>query len=94
MTQRNLHLACYDIGNHRRLAQALKLARSFATGGQKSVHEVLLTPTESAGFVADMRQLLDEQADRFLLVRIDPRCSILTLGKARQHIQTNFFCIN
>jgi hypothetical protein len=43
MTQRILHLACYDVAEPRRLVAALKLTRAYATGGQKSVHELYLT---------------------------------------------------
>lgn len=49
MPQRTLHLAAYDISEPRRLVAALKLMRAFATGGQKSVHELYLTPAERQG---------------------------------------------
>ncbi len=82
MPHRDLHLACYDIAEPRRLSAALKLARRYATGGQKSVHEIFLTPFERDTLVADMRVLLDLVTDRFLLLRLDPRSRVFTLGKA------------
>lgn len=82
MTERQLHLACYDVACHRRLARALRLARKYATGGQKSVHEIFLTEAERDTLVQDMRQLLDLETDRFLLLRLDPRSRVRILGKA------------
>jgi len=82
MPHRDLHLACYDISEPRRLSTALKLARRYATGGQKSVHELFLTPYERDTLVTDMRALLDQATDRFLLLRLDPRSRVFTLGKA------------
>ena len=58
------------------------LARRYATGGQKSVHELFLTPFERDTLVGDMRALLDLATDRFFLLRLDPRSRVFTLGKA------------
>lgn len=93
MTQRQLHLACYDVACPKRLARALKLIRRYATGGQKSVHELFLTEAERDSLVADMRQLLDLSTDRFLLLRLDPRSRVYTLGKAIQPADPDFFYI-
>lgn len=82
MSERHLHLACYDVADRRRLAAALKLVRGYATGGQKSVHEVFLTDAERLVLVARMKALLSLDEDRFLLLRLDPRCRVLTLGRA------------
>lgn len=93
MTQRQLHLACYDVACPKRLARALKLIRRYATGGQKSVHELFLTEAERDSLVADMRQLLDLSTDRFLLLRLDPRSRVYTLGKAIQPADPDFIYI-
>ena len=82
MPHRDLHLACYDVAEPRRLSAALKLARRYATGGQKSAHELFLTPAERDTLVADMCELLDASCDRFLLLRLDPRAKLFALGKA------------
>ncbi len=93
MTTRQLHLACYDVACPRRLTRALKLARRYATGGQKSVHELFLTEAERDALVQDMRHLLDLGTDRFLLLRLDPRSRVHTLGKAVPPADPEFFYV-
>jgi CRISPR-associated protein Cas2 len=93
MTQRLLHLACYDVSEPRRLSEALKLARVYATGGQKSVHELFLTPAERTDLVEDMSALLDLAIDRFLLLRLDPRSRVHTLGKAVPPSDPDYFYV-
>ena len=93
MPQRDLHLAAYDVSEPRRLSAALKLARAYATGGQKSVHELFLTPAERVKLVADMRALLDLEADRFLLIRLDPRSRVHTLGRAVVPADPDYFYV-
>lgn len=56
MSERNLYLAAYDVGDDNRLRAALHCARAYATGGQQSVHEVWLTGVK---LPADLRQELD-----------------------------------
>ncbi len=93
MTQRLLHLACYDVAEPRRLIAALKLARVYATGGQKSVHELYLTVAERITLIEDMSTLLDLSTDRFLLLRLDPRSRVHTLGKAVQPADPDYFYV-
>ncbi len=93
MTQRLLHLACYDVAEPHRLIAALKLARVYATGGQKSVHELYLTVAERITLIDDMRALLDLSTDRFLLLRLDPRSRVHTLGKAVQPADPDYFYV-
>jgi CRISPR-associated protein Cas2 len=93
MPQRALHLAAYDISEPRRLIAALKLMRAFATGGQKSVHELYLTPAERQSLVEDMGVLMDLETDRFLLLRLDPRSRVHTLGKAVTPSDPDFFYV-
>lgn len=82
MSQRDFHLAAYDVTEARRLKAVLDLTRAFATGGQKSVHEIWLTPAEKAELLQTMTLILDDDEDRFLLLRLDPRARVHTLGKA------------
>lgn len=93
MPHRDLHLACYDVAEPRRLARALKLARRYATGGQKSAHELFLTTAERDQLVLDMQALLNLLTDRFLLLRLDPRSRVLTLGKAVQPADPDYFYV-
>ena len=82
MAKRDLYLAAYDVSEPRRLVAALALVRGFATGGQKSVHEVFLTPYEKRELIHAMSLLLDEDHDRFLLLRLDHHARSMTLGRA------------
>ena len=65
MPARDLYLAAYDISEPRRLAAALKIVRAYATGGQKSLHEIFLTTAERRVLVEDMSVLVDTRTDRF-----------------------------
>ena len=93
MSHRDLFLAAYDVAQPRRLASALRLARRYATGGQKSVHELYLTAAERLRLLADMMLLLEKSEDRFLLLRLDARCRIHTLGMADQPADPDFFYV-
>ena len=93
MPHRHLHLACYDVAQPRRLSAALKLVRRYATGGQKSAHELFLSPAERDALVDEMRALLDFTTDRFLLLRLDPRSRVYTLGKAVEPADPDFFYV-
>ena len=91
MPHRDLYLAAYDIAQPRRLNGALRLTRAYATGGQKSVHELFLTPAERHVLVEDMSVLLDMETDRFLLLRLDPRSRVFALGKAIAPADPDYF---
>ncbi len=93
MSARHLYLAAYDVANPRRLAAALDLLRGFATGGQKSVHEVFLTPAEKREVLHAMSLILDEDEDRFLLLRLDPHARCHTLGLASAPVDPAYFYI-
>ncbi len=82
MSQRTLFIAAYDIRHPRRLRQALKAVRAYASGGQKSVFECFLSRSEQRALLDDVRQVIDESEDSFFLLRLDGRCQVLTLGKA------------
>ena len=93
MGARNLYLAAYDVSHPRRLAAALDLVRGFATGGQKSVHEVFLTPAEKREVLHAMSLILNEAEDRFLLLRLDPHARCYTLGRASPPTDPGYFYI-
>lgn len=89
---RQLFLAAYDISEHRRRTGALQLLRGYATGGQKSVHEVWLTAGEKRSVLTDMSAILDE-GDRFILLRLDPRSRTLLAGRAQAPADPGHFYI-
>ncbi len=92
MTQRDLYLAAYDITDDRLRTGALKLVRGYATGGQKSVHEVYLTTGEKRKLLLDMTSVLDPD-DRFMLLRLDPRSRTQVLGRAEQPADPDYFYV-
>lgn len=93
MSERQLFIAAYDISSPARLRAALRVVRGYATGGQKSVFECFLTPSEKASLVAEMKEVIDEDEDRFFLIRLDPRQGILTLGIAEKPVDPDFYYV-
>ena len=91
--QRDFYLAAYDVAHPRRLAAALALVRGYATGGQKSVHEIFLTRGERHELLHAMALLLDEDKDRFFLLRLDPRARSYALGVAARPADPDFFYV-
>lgn len=82
MQERKLHLVAYDVADARRLDAVMQCVRAYATGGQKSVYECFLTPAERGRLLADLALLIEENEDRLLLLRLDPRPRVVTLGVA------------
>lgn len=82
MPDRTLHLLAYDVRDPRRLRRALIVARAYACGGQKSVHECFLTPAEATRLLKEMRVVVAAQEDSVLLIRLDPRGRPRTFGIA------------
>jgi CRISPR-associated protein Cas2 len=80
MSNRDLYIAAYDISCQRRLRAALKVVKGHATGGQKSVYECFLTPAERRDLLDDLRLVIKPIEDRVLLIRLDPRSRVHTLG--------------
>ena len=90
MTTRSLYLAAYDISRPRCLAAALKLTRAYATGGQKSLHEVFLTPAERQHLIENISALLDLETDCFFLIRLDPAAFTPWVELSSQPLATIF----
>jgi CRISPR-associated protein Cas2 len=80
MIERDLYLAAYDIASPRRLRAVLKRIKGHATGGQKSAYECFLTPAERRDLLIDLRAVIERREDRVLLIRLDPRSRVHTLG--------------
>jgi len=93
MTKRGLHLLAYDVSEDGRLREALKIARTHATGGQLSVHECFLTAAEKNGVLRQYKELLDPATDRLLILRLDPRSRTYALGAARAPVDPGYFYV-
>lgn len=93
MAHRDFYLAAYDVSEPHRLLAALALVRAFATGGQKSVHEVFLSARERSELLHSMALILNEEEDRFFLLRLDPRARCYALGVARRPADPDYFYV-
>jgi len=80
--KRDLYIAAYDVSDDARLRDALRVLKGYASGRQKSVFECFLTEAEKRVLVAEVEAVLDRDEDRFFLVRLEPRGTVHTLGKA------------
>jgi CRISPR-associated protein Cas2 len=89
---RQPYLAAYDITDNRQRRAALRLLRAYATGGQKSVHEVWLTAVEKREVLSGMEEILDEN-DRFMLLRLDPRSPAVVIGQGQAPANPDYFYI-
>ncbi|MGV6817463.1 MAG: CRISPR-associated endonuclease Cas2 [Thiotrichales bacterium] len=94
MAQRNFYLACYDIANAKRLKAALLEIRQYAVGGQKSAYELSLTAAERVLLLEALSALLDVDEDRFFLLSLDPRSTMIPLGIAQSPFEHDFFYID
>lgn len=91
MSDRDLFLAAYDVTDPGRLRQGLELVKGYATGGQKSAYECFLSPAEVKALLSDMADVLDSVEDRFMLIRLDPRARVYTLGVATEPADPGYF---
>lgn len=93
MAKRALYIAAYDVSEPARLRKVHHVVKRFATGGQKSVFECFLTPSEREDLLAGAREILDEDEDRIALLRIEPRTQPMLLGVAVPAADPDFFYI-
>lgn len=89
--QRQLYLVAYDIASSSRLRRALRLVREHALGGQKSVHECFLNEAEQLELHRRLREIVDEESDRYLILRLDPRCRVRALGRGSAPVDSGWF---
>ncbi|MFU8838012.1 MAG: CRISPR-associated endonuclease Cas2 [Thiohalomonadaceae bacterium] len=68
MSQRKLYIAAYDITGPSRLRKALHHLRHYTSGGQLSVFECFLNSRERETLITGMREILDQNEDRFVLL--------------------------
>ncbi len=93
MSKRTLYLAAYDICDPRRLREALRTLKGYASGGQKSVFECFLTETERSELLAAVTAILDLGEDRFLLLPLANPDGIQTLGIAVKPDDPDFYYV-
>ena len=93
MSNRPLYLVAYDIAAPRRLRRALYAVKAYSTGGQKSVHECFLSPSEKADLRDNLTRLVDPREDSVLFIRPLPRGLSRTLGLARPPRDEPFFYV-
>ncbi|NLV30980.1 MAG: CRISPR-associated endonuclease Cas2 [Acidobacteria bacterium] len=91
MEERDLYIAAYDIASPRRMRAALQLVKGHATGGQKSAYECFLTPAERRTLLYRLDAVIEPDEDRVLLIRLDPRSRVHTLGIAEEPQDPPFF---
>ena len=93
MTRRVLYIAAYDVSKPSRLRKVRGVVKRFATGGQKSVFECFLTPSEREELLADARAILDEDEDRLALLRVEERARPMLLGIATPAVDPDFLYV-
>ena len=89
-TRRPLYLAAYDVADPKRLRKVHRVTRQLATGGQKSVFECFLTASERRDLIWEACSLIDEEEDRFALLRVEERTRPVLLGIAVPAGDTGF----
>lgn len=74
--RRTLCIVAYDIRSNRLRARALRAVKAFGLDGQKSVHECALSKRERAELSARLRDCIDPDTDKLMILPLDPRSRI------------------
>ena len=93
MPKRSLYIAAYDVSDAGRLREALYVLKGYATGGQKSVFECFLTGFERRQLISEVRDVLDLDEDRFMLLPLRGSAGVRTLGVALQPGDPDFYYV-
>lgn len=93
MTHRHLFLIGYDIKSNSRRCKALRQVQPHAMGGQKSFYECWLTVSELQELLGRLKNGIEGEADRVVIVRLDARTQSITLGQAESIANTDYFHI-
>jgi CRISPR-associated protein Cas2 len=88
---RALYLIAYDVCDHRRLALVHDFLKGYSSGGQKSVYECYLTPSDVAYVERELRALIADGEDRVYILGLDGRSRTHTLGIAVQPKDPTYF---
>jgi len=92
MPRRDLVLLAYDITCDRRRALAFKAVRGFGVDAQLSVHECQFTPGERREMWRRLTALIGKD-DKLLLLILDPRARMETLGTPRVALEPHLHYI-
>ncbi|MBM3522367.1 MAG: CRISPR-associated endonuclease Cas2 [Alphaproteobacteria bacterium] len=90
---RPLHLVAYDVADDRRLARVHQAVKAYSTGGQKSVHECFLSPGELGQLRRELVGLIHPRDDSLVVLRLDSRMGVHTLGIAVMPRDEPFFYV-
>ncbi|HXF94112.1 MAG TPA: CRISPR-associated endonuclease Cas2 [Nitrospiraceae bacterium] len=88
---RRLYLIAYDVCEPGRLNKVRDLLKAYSTGGQKSVYECWLSPTELTEVTDMLQGLIEPNEDRVHIVTLDGRSRPHTLGIAVPPADPAFF---
>lgn len=84
---RSLYLAAYDIRSNKMRRRVYKYLSLYRVGGQKSVPEIWVTPSELRMIHEDLQRMVDADTDRLQLVALDPGrelyCGFFQCGVSR-----------
>lgn len=82
MGSHRIFLVAYDVTEPRRWRQVYRYLLGYRVGGQKSVLEVMATPTELRDMREALMEMIDSDEDRLHIVALDPRMDTRCLGVA------------
>ena len=93
MPKRVLYIAAYDVADPARLRKVHNVVKRFATGGQKSVFECFLTPSERKELLTEALALIHEDEDRLAFLRVEERTRPVLHGIATPAIDPDFYYV-
>jgi len=88
---RPIHIVAYDIAEPSRLRRVHHAVKAYSTGGQKSVHECFLSGSELRALRATLAELIVPAVDSVLILGLDPRMGVHTLGLGEKPRDEPFF---
>jgi CRISPR-associated protein Cas2 len=89
-----LYIAAYDVRHPRRLSRMLRILKEYSTGGQKSLFECFLRPSDRIELIDRVANELDAEEDSFILLRLDPRMEPKVMGTAVPPVWPEFFVVS
>lgn len=90
---RHTYLVAYDVACPRRLGRTLRAVKAWRAGGQKSVAECFMSAAERDGLCRELGAIVDPDADRLHVIRLDPRMRPELFGIARHLGATPFLVL-